>query len=103
MAIRKSSLLAGLILFEATALLAIIVDTAYLSAASRTQRQERRDLVRRLQLTDLVLFTDARYTRHPAMADFHSPFQDAPNSMDHFPSGSLVVPPRHVRVNERLP
>jgi hypothetical protein len=47
-----------------------------------------------LQLTDLCLFTEARYTRHPSMADLHSPFQDHPLSLEHFPSGSLVTPPR---------
>ena len=52
------------------------------------------ELVKSLQLTDLCLFTEARYTRHPAMADLHSPFQDHPFAMDHFPSGSLVSPPR---------
>lgn len=51
-------------------------------------------LVKSLKLTDLCLFTEARYTRHPAMADLYSPFQDHPFAMDHFPSGSLVSPPR---------
>jgi hypothetical protein len=52
------------------------------------------EMVGRLMLTDLCLFTEARYTRHPSMADLHSPFQDHPFAMDHFPSGSLVSPPR---------
>jgi hypothetical protein len=52
------------------------------------------EMVKNLQLTDLCLFTEARYTRHPAMADLHSPFQDHPFALDHFPSGSLVSPPR---------
>jgi hypothetical protein len=52
-------------------------------------------LVQRLGLTDLALFTEARYTRHPALADDHAAFQDHPMSFDHFPSASLVVPPRH--------
>ena len=51
-------------------------------------------LVRGLRLTDLCLFTEARYTRNPAMADLHSPFQDHPLALEHFPSGSLVTPPR---------
>jgi hypothetical protein len=51
------------------------------------------ELVAGLQLTDLCLFTEARYTRHPAMADRHSPFQDHPLALEHFPSGSLVTPP----------
>ena len=61
------------------------------SAATLTANAE---LVKSLQLTDLCLFTEARYTRNPAMADLHSPFQDHPFAMDHFPSGSLVSPPR---------
>ncbi len=52
------------------------------------------DLTRELQLTDLCLFTEARYTRNPSMADFHAPFQDSPLALEHFPSGSLVTPPR---------
>lgn len=54
-------------------------------------------LVKELQLTDLCLFTEARYTRHPAMADLHSPFQDHPLALEHFPSGSLVLPPPGIR------
>lgn len=49
-------------------------------------------LVRDLELTDLCLFTEARYTRHPSQADLHTPFQDHPLSLEHFPSGSLVTP-----------
>ena len=52
------------------------------------------EMVKTLQLTDLCLFTEARYTRHPAMADRHAPFQDHPLALEHFPSGSLVTPPR---------
>jgi hypothetical protein len=44
-------------------------------------------------LTDLSLFTEARYTRHPSQADLHSAFQDHPHALEHFPSGSLVPPP----------
>lgn len=51
------------------------------------------EMVKNLQITDLCLFTEARYTRHPSMADLHSPFQDHPLALDHFPSGSLVTPP----------
>ena len=49
-------------------------------------------LVQRLGLTDLCLFTEARYTRNPSLADLHSAFQDHPTSLEHFPSGSLVGP-----------
>lgn len=51
-------------------------------------------LVRRLGLTDLALFTEARYTRHPSQADRFTPFQEHPTSLEHFPSGSVAAPPR---------
>ena len=57
---------------------------------------KRKHLVRELQLTDLCLFTEARYTRHLSQADLHSPFQDYPMALEHFPSGSLVLPPDHL-------
>lgn len=50
------------------------------------------DITRRLRLTDLCLFTEARYTRHPSQADLNTPFQDHPLSLEHFPSGSLMPP-----------
>ncbi len=57
------------------------------------RRQPSAELVKRLGLTDLCLFTEARYTRHPAMADRHAAFQDHPMALDHFPSGALLAPP----------
>ena len=59
--------------------------------------KEKAALVERLELTDLCLFTDARYARHPSMADRHTPFQDSPMSAEHFPSGTLILPPPHLR------
>ncbi len=46
-----------------------------------------------LKLTDLCLATEARHTRHPSLADRHSPFQEHPAALDFFPSGSLILPP----------
>jgi hypothetical protein len=54
-------------------------------------------LVRQYRLTDLSLFTEARYTRNPSMADLNTAFQDYPFSFDHFPSGSLVPVPSVVK------
>jgi hypothetical protein len=51
-------------------------------------------IVRSLGLTDLCLFTEARYTRHPSQADGFTPFQDSPGAPEHFPAGSIVPPPR---------
>lgn len=53
--------------------------------------------LRNLQITDLCLTTEARYTRNPAMADRHAPFQEHPLSLEHFPSGSLILPTMSVR------
>lgn len=55
-----------------------------------------RAITRELGLTDLCLFTEARYTRHLSQADLHSAFQDYPMALEHFPSGSLVLPPEHL-------
>lgn len=59
---------------------------------------KKQEMVKRLELTDLCLFTDARYTRHLSMADLNSPFQDYPVSFDYFPSGSIFAPPPHLRI-----
>ena len=69
----------------------------YASGEAGAMQEASRVLVQKLQLTDLCLFTEARYTRHPSMADLHSAFQDHPLALDHFPSGSLATPPRFRR------
>lgn len=51
-------------------------------------------LVAELGLTDLCLSTEARYTRHLSQADLFAAFQDHPHALEHFPSGSLLLPPR---------
>lgn len=53
-------------------------------------------IVETLGLTDLALWSEARYTRHPSQADFFSAFQNAPASLDSFPAGSFVPPPPHL-------
>ena len=53
-------------------------------------------LVRELGLTDLCLFTEASYTRHLAMTDRFTPFQDYPAAFEHFPTGMLVDTPPHL-------
>ncbi len=92
-AVRKSTLF---LLFTTCTL--ILLAMTMLHAGIRqyrdaTESRQRATLVKELQLTDLCLFTEARYTRHPTMADLHSPFQDHPGAMEHFPSGSFAPPP----------
>ncbi len=55
------------------------------------------EMVKKLELTDLCLFTEARYTRNLSQTDFNTPFQDHTMSFEHFPSGSIVEPPAHLR------
>lgn len=90
---RKSTVCLGLIGLQLAGFLGMLLHAAHATRQGNTRRQASKDLVRRLRLTDLCLFTEARYTRHPAMADRHAAFQDHPIGMDHFPSGSLVAPP----------
>ena len=54
-------------------------------------------VVGNLELTDLALFTEARYTRHPSQADLQSAFQDHPTALEHFPTGSIAGPPAGLR------
>ncbi|MGC8495383.1 MAG: hypothetical protein ACP5SH_27020 [Syntrophobacteraceae bacterium] len=55
------------------------------------------ELVARLDLSDLCLFTDASYTRHLTQTDLDTPFQDCPFCLEHFPSGSLLMPPEMLK------
>ncbi len=65
------------------------------SASRRAGLEAGARLVKRWGLTDLCLFTEARYTRHPSQSDLFTPFQEHPGSLEHFPSGSLAAPPRN--------
>jgi hypothetical protein len=71
-----------------------LLHAALADRAGRERRDASRNLAAQLGLTDLALFTEARYGRHLSLADLHSAFQDAPMAMEHFPSGSLLTPPR---------
>jgi hypothetical protein len=91
--LRRSS-----VVFALIGALALMLALEAAHAAWRAPAEARRiaasaGLVRSLGLTDLALFTEARYARHPALADLHSAFQDNPMSFEHFPSGSFVPLP----------
>lgn len=84
-------------------ILAILLGHAFFERKrSQPFLMQRISMILHYQLTDLCLFTDARYTRHPSMADMNTAFQDHPFSFEHFPSGSLVAPPVHIRNNHGL-
>jgi len=81
-------ILAGLLMWS--------VSVARARAVEEIPRKQ--ELVERLELTDLAIWTEARYTRHPSQADFFAPFQDGPSSLEHFPAGSVVAAPDRSRV-----
>lgn len=92
---RPADIAVALFSVAACAVAATFVDAAIGVSDATPSLAERAALVERLGLTDLSLFTEARYTRHLSQADAHAPFQDHPFAIEHFPSGSLVTPPRH--------
>ena len=97
---RKSTIFSVYAAFNIVAL-GVIFSYAHVTAEhARSSILEKREMVRRFELTDLCLTTEARYTRNPSMADWSSPFQDHPVAMEHFPSGSIVTPPHHMRKHE---
>lgn len=74
-------------------LLLTLGDALVRQRAATERLDSGRKLVAELGLTDLALFTEARYLRHLSQADLHSAFQDHPLALEHFPGGSLVPPP----------
>jgi hypothetical protein len=81
----------------------LFIHALYTKVNNRFVLTEKAELVKRLGLTDLALFTEARYTRHLSHADLNTPFQDSPLSFEHFPSGSIIMPPKHIyKNNDRM-
>jgi hypothetical protein len=90
---RKSDLFLLWLAMNIFAFLVVFVNAHYTEKNDLLFLKERMSMVDMYGLTDLCLFTDAQYTRNPAVADFAAPFQDHPVSMEHFPSGSIIAPP----------
>jgi len=95
MTLRKHTWFIILTIAEVTVLLVILVQLgSQLKYDNEILMPAERVIVQRLELTDLSIWTEARYTRHPSQADFFSPFQDGPSSLDLFPAGSVAAAPR---------
>lgn len=77
---------------EVTLLGLLLVHASLSESAQQTVLAQKAELVKTLRLTDLCLFTEARYTRHLSQADLTTAFQDHPLSLEHFPSGSFTQP-----------
>lgn len=92
--LRKSDIAFGLIALLILLVVATQGHAYYGRLHAQPALETKQALVHKLGLTDLCLFTEARYTRHPSQADLHTAFQDHPLSLEHFPSGSLLAPPQ---------
>lgn len=90
--VRGSTLVVGLIGGMSALALALVVSTTT-GPEVEERRARAAALSAELALSDPALFTEARYTRNPSLADLHSPFQDGPASLEHFPTASLIVAP----------
>ena len=81
-----------------TLIQALLLSLLFFYGQHQVSLRQSRDLpglkavVKALQLTDLSLWTEARYTRHPSQADRFTPFQDFPSALEHFPAGSIIAP-----------
>jgi hypothetical protein len=100
---RKSNFYFLYLAINFSLLFLVFAHASYRERADRPVLREKRELVKRLELTDLCLMTEASYTRHLSQSDLHTPFQDSPLSLEHFPSGSLLGPPQAIkRFNGKL-
>ena len=89
---RNSSLFFLGISCEAILLGLLLLHASFSENARQSVLEQKAALVKNLRLTDLCLFTEARYTRHLSQADLNTAFQDHPLSLEHFPSGSFTLP-----------
>jgi hypothetical protein len=90
---RRSSLYLIFLLVSGVFLMVMAFHAGWRQQHDQPVLLEKKALVAQLGITDLCLFTEAAYTRHPSQADRHTPFQDSPLTFEHFPSGSLISPP----------
>ncbi len=95
--LRKSNLFFLYLAINILLLLLMFVHASFKKDIEARFIKEKAEMVRTLGLTDLCLFTEASYTRHLSQADLHTPFQDSPMSLEHFPSGSIAAPPPSLR------
>jgi hypothetical protein len=94
---RKAKKFFFFILIQGIILILLLAHSFYQIHADQSWLQEKKQMVRDLELTDLCLFTEANYTRHLTQADRHTPFQNSPMAFEHFPSGSLLLPPESLK------
>jgi len=100
---RKSTLFFLYLSINLLILVLLLTHAFHGQRTSLPSLHEKAEMVRSLRLSDLCLFTEASYTRHLSQADLHTPFQDSPMSLEHFPSGSIFPPPRMLKgIHEKV-
>lgn len=87
------------LVLECLGLLGLVIRDSFRDFGSRQTARENAELVQVLMLTDLALWTEARFTRHASQADSFTAFQNSPAAPDQFPAGVWV--PR-VRLDRNL-
>lgn len=92
----RTRMLAALVVLLAASQIALVARARSLQATRDRELAAVDATTRALGLTDLAVWTEARYTRHPSLADRATAFQDHPGSLEHFPAGSVVAPPPHL-------
>lgn len=97
MLLRRSNLFLLFLAVSSILLLLVFAHAGYRQRADAVVLRQKAEMVRTLGLTDICLFTEARYTRHPSQSDIHTPFQDSPTGLEYFPSGTIVMPPPLLR------
>lgn len=95
---RASTVYVGLTMIGIALLIFFLAIHPLVTRSKDTRAKRLREaMVADLGLTDLCLFTETPYTRHPSIADSHAPFQAHPLALEHFPSGALIPPPHHLK------
>lgn len=92
-----------LLVLQVLAVALLMVVGSFSAAWKASALRNNRELVEALGLTDLAIWTEARYTRHPSQADFFSAFQDSPGALEHFPAGHLLPLPVSISVQSPIP
>jgi hypothetical protein len=94
---RKSNFFLLYLILNSLLLLFLVAHAFFHETNAGPLLRENSELAKRLELTDLCLSTEASYTRHLTQADLNTPFQDSPLSLEHFPSGSILMPPEMLK------
>ncbi len=85
-----------LIAIEVLALASLVAAGHFTTGRKVPVHRDNQQLVKVLELTDLSIWTGARYTRHLSQADVFSAFQDSMGALEHFPAGVLASPPASI-------